>query len=572
MSNSRPPLSSRSAFLPEEIAQREFGTVFRGYDAAEVRTFLRQLSEQAAMYADEVADLQIQLEEYEERMKNPDVSEDMMTRVLGERTTQILQSARDAAAELRSQADAEVSELLRESHEAAARMRAEAEEVLTTRTRDAEAAAASLRSDALATAEATRSAANEDAQRIRAEVDEYAEVKRIDIENEIATRRARLEEELTLEHARARSQARDIIAMARQESQELVNRTRMRQEDLIESLVRKRKIALAQVDELRAGRERLLQAYRVVRSTLDDVTVNLEHVEEEARAVALAAGRRSAEASGINEQDLAESVEIEAIEHHDDVSANIINLTREPNDFGNDGYVAEDVQSMHAALTNSGYVIGENASADESATDSDVLDREVVVELDESEAEPSVPAVSQELRNGTIERAVAHLIGPMQQAIDDEKHALINRLFEEHIEHTDDAVLSPDDQSASYQHVVRQGIRDVVYDGANMAAQRSLSEAELTQADHLGSAVAREFANELTFRCREMLLPTIETLLDETEGEYGPARAVVAACVEGAYGAISGSALASALAEHLDTAFDAGVAIASSDVETFASQ
>ncbi|MGP8205158.1 MAG: hypothetical protein ACLQVK_03715, partial [Acidimicrobiales bacterium] len=49
-----------------------------------------------------------------------------------------------------------------------------------------------------------------------------------------------------------------------------------------------------QVEQLRAGRERLLDAYLVVRRTLDDVTDELQRADAEARAAADAVGRQNA--------------------------------------------------------------------------------------------------------------------------------------------------------------------------------------------------------------------------------------------------------------------------------------
>ncbi|HEX9968575.1 MAG TPA: hypothetical protein VGB03_00425, partial [Acidimicrobiales bacterium] len=61
---------------------------------------------------------------------------------------------------------------------------------------------------------------------------------------------------------------------------------------ILTDLARRRKLAHTQVEQLRAGRERLLEAYRLVRSTLDEVTDELVRAEAEARAAAEAAARR----------------------------------------------------------------------------------------------------------------------------------------------------------------------------------------------------------------------------------------------------------------------------------------
>src|SRR5688572_31267978 len=109
MSSPRLPLSARPAFLPDEIARREFATVFRGYDPSEVRTFLKQLAEQQGDSADRVAEFQRALVESEERVKNPELDEEIVTKLLGEQTAQILRSAREAANDLRNRAEEDVS-------------------------------------------------------------------------------------------------------------------------------------------------------------------------------------------------------------------------------------------------------------------------------------------------------------------------------------------------------------------------------------------------------------------------------------------------------------------------------
>ena len=65
-----------------------------------------------------------------------------------------------------------------------------------------------------------------------------------------------------------------------------------------------RKLVHAQVEQLRAGRERLLDAYRLVRRTLDEVTEELHAAEGEARAAAEAAGRRIATESDLTMEEL----------------------------------------------------------------------------------------------------------------------------------------------------------------------------------------------------------------------------------------------------------------------------
>jgi hypothetical protein len=85
----------------------------------------------------------------------------------------------------------------------------------------------------------------------------------------------------------------------------MVSEAQALRERLLGDLARRRKLAHAQVEQLRAGRERLLEAYRVVRRTLDEVTQELQSAEVEARAAAEAAGRRLAAEGELTAEELA---------------------------------------------------------------------------------------------------------------------------------------------------------------------------------------------------------------------------------------------------------------------------
>lgn len=326
MSSPRLPLSSRPTFLPDEISRREFATVFRGYDPAEVRTFLNQMAEQSADLSDRVADIQKALAETEERVKNPELTEEMVTSLLGAQTAQILRSAREAAADTRRKTDEEVGRQLRDADEVTSRMKEEAENLLRERTAEAEQLSKTMRAEADEYADETRTSASEDAKSIRKGLSEEVERRTSQLDEEILRRREKAEREINEERIRARQEARDLIDTARMEAQSLVDRTQARQTELIEGLVRRRKIALAQLDSLRAGRQRLLGAYKMVRSTLDEVTAELEKVEEESRQSAVAAGQRAAEAAELENEELDQEIELQQFDLEDDVPENVINL------------------------------------------------------------------------------------------------------------------------------------------------------------------------------------------------------------------------------------------------------
>ena len=64
----------------------------------------------------------------------------------------------------------------------------------------------------------------------------------------------------------------------------------------------------------------------MVRGTLDEVTAELEKVEEEARQSQLSAGQKAAEAAELSPDELDQEIELEQFELEDDVPQTIIDL------------------------------------------------------------------------------------------------------------------------------------------------------------------------------------------------------------------------------------------------------
>ncbi|HEX2040460.1 MAG TPA: DivIVA domain-containing protein [Acidimicrobiales bacterium] len=238
-----------SSLSPDDVTQRTFATSFRGFDPGEVRTFLGRVAAQLREAEERAADLAERLAAAEERVAHPQLDVDTLTTALGEETARILKSAQDAAHDIRAKAEENIAQLLREAYEDASRLRADAELVLAKETEGAEAAAAEIRATAEAEATAALGRARQEAERLLGEVEAKAR--------------------LMVEEAEA-SRAR-----------------------ILDDLARRRRVAHAQVEQLRAGRERLLEAYRVVRTTLDEVTEELVRAESEARHAADEAARRA---------------------------------------------------------------------------------------------------------------------------------------------------------------------------------------------------------------------------------------------------------------------------------------
>jgi DivIVA domain-containing protein len=254
-------ISSEPSIGAEEVARRTFATSFRGYDPGEVRAFLRRVADEIGSLREREADLRRRLEEAQRAASAPPpLDEAALMEALGEETARVLRSAREAAAEITRKAEQKVAAVVREAQDEAARVREAAEGLLARRTAEAEEAANALRAEAQAEAAAIR--------------------------------------------ARAQADAESLIEEARATAREMVQEAQALRERVLADLARRRRLAQVHVEQLRAGRERLLEAYRLVRRTLDEVTGELGRAEDEARAAAEEAGRRAAAEAGATLEEL----------------------------------------------------------------------------------------------------------------------------------------------------------------------------------------------------------------------------------------------------------------------------
>ena len=234
----------------EDVAHRGFSTAFRGFDANEVRAYLARVAESLRAARDRQRELELLLRETEARAAKPVLDEATLTSALGEHTARIIRSAHEAAADIRLKAEESVEKILKDAHDDATRIRADAERVLADRSSEAEAECNAL-----------RQAAEADAQGMR---------------------------------RRSQEQADRMLERSRVQAKEIANESQALRARVLGDLMRRRRSAVMQVEQLQAGRDRLLEAYRVVRRTLDEATDSLERAEADARAAAEAAAHRVA--------------------------------------------------------------------------------------------------------------------------------------------------------------------------------------------------------------------------------------------------------------------------------------
>ncbi|HET6965710.1 MAG TPA: DivIVA domain-containing protein [Acidimicrobiales bacterium] len=271
-----------ASLTPELIQAQTFTTAFRGYDAAEVKAFQTRVANELRAWRERAEGLESAWHSAEERAARPPVlDEDTLMAAVGEETAAILRTARAAAAEMRakaaeeserslSDARAEAERTLGDAREEAERTlndaRAEADRVLA----EALTEASQVRDDAQAALDAATSAAEEAAAGLLAA--------------------ARQEASELLE--RAATDAEAIQAQAEKERQLTIEGANSTRDRILEDLGRRRRVATVQIEQLRAGRERLIESYAIVRRTLEEVQSELSRADAEARAAADDVGRR----------------------------------------------------------------------------------------------------------------------------------------------------------------------------------------------------------------------------------------------------------------------------------------
>ena len=280
------PLTTPDRLSPESVAGTTFTSSFRGFDQDEVRAFLNRLAELVRAAESREADLRAQLEAAEERAVTP-LDEDQLVSALGEETAKILVTARQAAVDIRAKAEEGAAALVRDAQEEADRLRREADTVLHDRTSEAETAATAIRQ--AADEEATRKLT--DAERRLADVVAEVEQIRLDASDDAARIRAEADTEAAEIRDEAREAGRIEVEEARRLGRESVAEAQVVRERVLTDLARKRKAARVHLEQLRAGRDRLLGAYEVVRRTLAEATGELEGVLVDAKQAAGSAAR-----------------------------------------------------------------------------------------------------------------------------------------------------------------------------------------------------------------------------------------------------------------------------------------
>jgi len=241
--------TSSSRLHPDDVARHTFGTTRRGFDPAEVRSFLEYVARELAAGADREQELRQAVADAEHRAANPVLDDATLTASLGQETARVLRSAHDAAAELLARAEGDAAQLRSEAQQAAEDLQRRSEHSAHDRGAQAAAAATELR--------------------------------------------RRAEEEGTARLESAQLEAESLVAQAREECRAMVQEAQELRTRVLADLTRRRRVLHSQIEQLRAGRERLAQTVTDVRAAVDAIADDLFRAEDQARLAAETAGRQA---------------------------------------------------------------------------------------------------------------------------------------------------------------------------------------------------------------------------------------------------------------------------------------
>jgi DivIVA domain-containing protein len=229
---------------------RSFTTSFRGYDQTEVRDFLQRFADEQRLNTKRIQELEDRIIELDEELQKPPViDEAMVTAFLGEETAKVLQTAHEAAGEMRSRAEADLRDAVEKANEVRGSYRKEVDEYT-----------AQARAEAAADVEAMLNA--------------------------------------------AKQRAEEILDQARSSGRSVLDQVHQLRIKVLQDFAKRRRIAYSQVEQLLAGRDHLLQSVEVARSNLEDMSAALQQAEADARVAAAAARDRTLEESEPEEVEL----------------------------------------------------------------------------------------------------------------------------------------------------------------------------------------------------------------------------------------------------------------------------
>ena len=270
---------------PELIQAQSFTSAFRGLDPGEVRAFLARVAADVKAWRERADQLESAWRSAEERAARPPVlDEEALIDAVGDETASVLRSARAAASDLRAKAAADAQERLEIA-------RSESERLLA---------------QAKAEADSLIAKAAQDVERMLGEAAARVEQETAESHQSAAALVADAEAQAAALLGNARAEAAAVAAKAQQDVEMTIEAANATRDRILDDLARRRRVASVQIEQLRAGRERLIESYALVRRTLDEVQSELARADAEARAAADEVGRRLRSTSEVPGEEPAE--------------------------------------------------------------------------------------------------------------------------------------------------------------------------------------------------------------------------------------------------------------------------
>jgi len=223
-----------------DVGPGGFPRARKGYDPAAVDRYVAELS--AALRAAErrEADLRERVADLERRAAVPELDEAAITSALGSETARVLQAAHEAAREVVARAQRRAAELLDE-------------------------------------------------------VEASLAARREDVERDAAAQSAAAAAAAAERHAAAEREAAELLESTKAECRAMLEESRALRARVLADLAERRRQLHVQLEQLRAGRDRLAAVIETVGAAVDELRAELAAAEEAAREAAEAAGRRAAE-------------------------------------------------------------------------------------------------------------------------------------------------------------------------------------------------------------------------------------------------------------------------------------
>lgn len=247
MTDDRPSISS-SRLSPADVVRHSFGIVRRGFDPAEVRSFLELVARELNGVEAREAELRRQIIEAEERAKHPVLDEATLSAALGQSSAQVLRNAHEEAARIVARAEQSAAQMLRLAQEQATELEVATETSIGHRIAEVELQATALEHESRSRAEAMLQA--------------------------------------------ARGDGETLVAHAREQGRTMVEQAQEQRRRVLADMDQRRRRMLVQIEQLRAARDELGAAVIGVRDSVDRITAELARSDEDAKLAAAEVARR----------------------------------------------------------------------------------------------------------------------------------------------------------------------------------------------------------------------------------------------------------------------------------------